>query len=719
MGRRDRLRGVESVMRPKSVAVLGASTKGHGSGHAALVNVLAAPYAIDVHVVHPYADQIAGVPAIDDVRLLPNEVDLALVSLPAGALLPALEQLASIGCTAAMVPSAGLDIDQSAALERFGRSSSMTIHGPNCMGVINVSDGFAPWFYDDTLTTQTKGPIAIVSQSGSAAFLTRAIEGIGFSKIVSTGNEVGLTTADYIAWLADDPETSTIGLVIESVRNVADFVDAIRLLREVGKRAVVLKVGRTDLGSAATTAHTGAIVGGDAGYASLFERLDLPLVTDYDELATALQCLAAPDMPSAGGTRVGVVTDSGGESGLAADLSTRAGVTLPAFDLTTTARLAAANPGVPIANPLDAGASPVEVEDSYETSYQSVVNDPNIDSLLVIFEAHGSLSPGEVAYAADHCRALRATRDSEPAKPVVAVSSSSIATHPTFRERLGPRVPLLRGICSGLVAARVLAGNQVPVPADADRPTELPDAARVAELRASLAAAIAATRTSLHASAATELLKSYGLPFVDSVVVTGEEQATAWADGRYPVAIKVASSDISHRSDIGAVVVDVDDADALTEAIELIDANVRTACPRARIDGYELQRMAPHDGVEGLLGFVADPVFGAVVSVGTGGTLVELEADVGSWVAPLSSAEAKTTIARTRLGARLDGYRNLLPATDCTGLADAMVSLSWLAHDMAGLIAACDLNPTIITPGTGAVTIVDVLVLLAGRDAGV
>ena len=710
-------RGAESVLRPKSVAVLGASTKGHGSGYHALVNVLSTPRSMDVHVVHPYADQIAGVPAVSDIQLLPAGVDLALVSLRADAVLGALEHLAANGCSAAMVPSAGLDPTAAAALREFARTSSMAVHGPNCMGVINVSDGFAPWFYDDTLTSQRPGPISLVSQSGSAAFLTRAVEGSGFSKIISTGNEFGLTTADYVAWLADDPDTTTVGLVLESIADVPSFVDAVALLRDAGKRAVVLKVGRTELGSAATRAHTGAIIGGDAGYLSLFERLDLPTVSDYDELAVVLNCLATPGMPEARGVRVGVVTDSGGESGLAADLSGRCGVQLPAFGEGTVAQLASANPGVAIANPFDAGASPTEVEGSYETSYDSIVSDPAVDSMLVIFEAHASLTPGELAYTDEHCKALVSTRARFPDKPILGVSSSSIATHPAFRERLGPSVPLLRGISNGFAAARALAANRRPVPRRVARPGDLPDGEIVSRWRGRIQAAIAGGRTSLDPAEAAALLDAYGLPFVESTVVVDAVAGARWATGRFPVAVKVSSADIAHRSDVGGVVLGVRGDEQLREAIDRIDASVRVHRPDAVVAGYELQRMAPDGGVEALLGFVADPVFGATVSVGTGGTLVELESDLRSSLTPSTRDEAARAISATRLGARLAGYRNLMPVTSSAQLAGAMVRLSWLASDMSDLVAACDLNPVVVAPHTGDMTIVDALVLLGpGTD---
>ena len=311
---------ISAVLRPRSAVVIGASAKRRGSGNFALSNLLSSPRRPEVFVVHQTAAAVDGVATTPSIDLLPEQLDVALVSIPGPALLPVLTNLDRKGCRAAVVPASGLDPEQLDALERFAASSDMALHGPNCMGLINVTSDVSCWFYEDTLTQQRKGTVSLVSQSGSAAFMSRALEGVGLSKIISTGNELGLTTGDYLCRGSRPMRTpQTIGLVIESLRDVPGFVEAVRHARTAGKRVVALKVGRTEQGTAATLAHTGALAGADAGYVSLFRRLDIPLVSDYDELAVSLQVLATPRMPTSQGNRVAVVTDSGGEAGLAAD----------------------------------------------------------------------------------------------------------------------------------------------------------------------------------------------------------------------------------------------------------------------------------------------------------------------------------------------------------------------------------------------------------------
>lgn len=277
-------------------------------------------------------------------------------------------------------------------------------------------------------------------------------------------------------------------MVLESIRDLPSFVAGVTRMRQAGKAVVVLKVGRSAVGSAATIAHTGALVGSDAAYQALFERLDVPLVADYDELASVLQCLTVPDLPPAAGTRVGVITISGGQAALAADLAEARSVTTPAFTDATTRALEEAMPGATVNNPYDSGASVLFTEEGYERSIRLVLDDPAVDSVLVVLDGQATLTDAEVEYESDEFRSVRAVADRRPAKPLVVASSSSVSVHPACEAFLGPSVPLLRGIGNGLVALRSLAANQRPVPgARKDDGTDGPDREAVRELRTRVA----------------------------------------------------------------------------------------------------------------------------------------------------------------------------------------------------------------------------------------
>jgi acetyltransferase len=657
-----------------------------------------------VSVVHPAAEQIDGFAVYKRIRDVPGPVHVAYVSLPAASILGVLGELETAGCRSAVVPTGGFSEAEFQRLRDFTAQAAMAVHGPNCMGVINYSDRLPLWSSGGVFTERDVGNIALITQSAAAAFLADATEGANFSKIISTGNEVGLRTSDYARWLAGDPHTRVVGAVLDSIVDADDFVDAVAVLRKAGKPIVVLKAGGSRAGALATKAHTGALIGGQEAYRAFFRSLDVPLVHDYDEMAVALSCLANPWIPRPAGARLGIVTDSGGEAALMADLAELEAVELAEFSPATTAALRSINNGIEVNNPLDAGSAIEATGESYLESYQQVIADPDVDSLLVVVEAQASAPTGQLSDSHPIVSGIRMTAERLPGKPVLAVSSSSINTSPDFRQMLGPRVPLLRGMRNGLVAARALAGNRRPVPERRDRPSPPPGS--LDQLRA----AVAEHSGPLDARLTRRLLMAYDLPLVGSVLVVDANEAETWAEGRYPVVVKAASTAIPHRSDIGAVITNVRGPGELRAACQLIADRVRKARPGVRLDFFEVQQQVDGEH-ESMLGFLADPVFGALVSVGTGGTLVELRNDVAFGLAPIDLDEARWLISRTELGRLLSGYRNLLPVTDLLPLADMCVRVSWLARDFLGLLAECDLNPTFVEPVTGRVCIGDALLV--------
>jgi acetyltransferase len=700
-------RGIDALLRPQSIAVLGASARRRASGNQAIANLRRHRYPNPIHVVHPTASTVDGLAAVGSIGELPGDLDVALVSLPADAVLPALADLDRRGCAAALVPTAGMTGEQDAELSRFARESSMVIHGPNCMGVLNFSDGIPLWFYDGMLTEEKPGSVSLVTQSGSATiFVVRSAETARFAKVISTGNEVGLTTENYLTWLSQDPSTEAVGVVIESVKNPAAFTASVRALREAGKPLVALKVGHSGAGAAATMAHTGALVGRDDVYAALFKSLDVPLVADYDELATALDCLTDQRLRSLAAPRAAVVTISGGQAALAADLANRHQVELPAFSAATARHLLEVLPGSAALNPFDAGASITPEDDGYGKALQIIGADPDVEVVLVILDAQQTLNQQEVDYEAESFTEVRAASATCPV-PIVVASSSSVSTHARCRQLLGPDVLLLRGIPNALAALRACAANRTPIAAAPQRP----DWAPPGELVTSLRAAVRQVAGPLPGTLLEQVLRAYGLPTVASIVTRDAGAAASWAADRYPVVGKVSSADVAHRSDIGGVVVGIEDDQQLRSALAQISHNVRQARPSAVIDGYEIQEQLA--GLEAMAGFVTDPVFGACVVVGSGGTLVELHNDVQAAAAPVSPAQAARLIGRTRLGAVLNGYRQLAAPTDITRLADLVSRVSWLAADLAADLAEGDFNPVVVEPASGQVSIVDSLLVAA------
>lgn len=680
------------LIQPRSIAVIGASARRHASANQAIANLRRAKYDGALHVVHPRAERVDGIPTVSSVAQL-DAVDLALVSVPAAGVMEVLTQLASAGCPAAIVPGVGMPSSAAAEIETLRRESGMAICGPNTMGIHNVADGIPLVFWEGVLDEVATGPIAIVGQSGGACLsVITSCEVAGFSRVIASGNEWGLTAADYLTWLADDPATEAVGLVVESIRDVPAFVEAVRALRSAGKPLCVLHVGRTAAGGVQTTAHTSALIGRPEVYAAFFDDLDLPVVRDYDELASVLDAYAAAGLPRPRGSAIAVATISGGVASLCADLASEAGIELPALSEATSAAVESLMPGSRGLNPFDAGGGASYTGSAFASVLVELANAPEADAVLAILDGQATLSDGELEYADEDFVAVADAAAKVSDVPIVVASTGSLGIHPRWRATVGPSVPILRGITTALTTLRALSMNARPVP-----PAHTRDAMAAPGPDPSDRVAVAA------------LLRSRGIPLVDSRIARLPDEAVAAAhELGYPLAVKVSSPHVSHRSDVGGVVLGVTGDDALLRAIDTIRANVSRSVPKATIEGFELQREVA-GCLEASVGFVTDPVFGPVVSVGLGGILVELTQDVAYGLAPLSVGDADALIASTHLARLASGYRGAFPRTDLRPLAGVVASLARFALDHVESYDSGDLNPVMIAPGSGEVSIVDVL----------
>ena len=691
-----------------SIAVIGASTRNRlATGNHVVRNLRSGGFTGDIFVVHPSGARIEGIEALVGIDALPA-IDAAVIAVGAAHVIGVVLELEAAGCAAAVILSVGLDSAQVDQLREVHKRGNMLVHGPNCMGVIGVNESFRVWAEDDNLAGLDKGDIALLSQSGSGAiFVARSVQSRGFSHIISTGNEAGLTTADYIRWLAADAGTAVIGIVVESISDIVGFRAAVHAARQVGKPVVVLKVGRSDTGASATVAHTGAILSSDTAYQSLFDELDLPLVADYDELASALELLSTLAGRSVGRGRVGVLTISGGQAALAADIAASVGVDLPSFGAPTVAVLEGLFPGGVVHNPLDAASTIDAGEEHFRQAIELIAADPEIDVVVAVLDAQTTLSSSELAYEDDYFASVLAAKASTP----VIVASSSSHTLAASRV-LGPDadVGVVRGLHNAFVAIQAAGHNRTEVTIERVRPDGLPDAAAVSALIERLARVSGPVVGEL----LQDIQSAYGIRIPPSVVVSDSSSAAAFADVvGYPVVVKVQSADIAHRSDVGGVVVGVRDRRGLDAAIEAITRSVGAKASGARIDGFEVQRQLVNH-IEAFVGFVNDAVIGGNVGVGLGGTLVELLHDTRHGRAPITPSSAGALISDTILGRLLGGYRSLHPTTDTTPLAELVHRISWLANDLAPVISEADFNPVLIEETSGRAWVVDSLLIAKG-----
>lgn len=694
-------REVETLVRPRRIAVIGASSRNESQGNIVIGNLTDRNYSGEIVPVHPAVEAIQGFNCVPSIADLPAGIDLAIASVPAHAAAETARALDAAGVDAAIFFATGFTEAETQAFREVAHAARLNIHGPNCMGLINCTDGIALYPSRPSESLRT-GPVALIAQSGSAAISTINAAPFGFAKIVTVGSEFQITAADYMRWLAQDEATTTVGVILEAIKDPTAFAVAAETLFAAGKSLAVLNVGRSRPGAAAARAHSGAMTSDADTYDLFFRDCGIPVAADYDELIAALQCLAAWGRQDTAG-RIAIAGISGGQTALACDVAEAVGVTPTTFGEDTMRTLQEVLPGTPGRNPVDLGAVVGRETRNNEGAIDAILASPDTDMLALIQDSQSNLNERSLRYylsvIAAYCRSAE-----KAGKPVVAISPSSRETHAEVREAFGSAgIPVMRGLREGLVGIRACFAGQTARPKGCGKPEIA--AATLSALRAE----IAACAGQIAPEPAMRLLDAYGIPVARSVVVRDKAEAAARAaEIGFPLVVKVASGDIDHRSELGGVVTDIEDPAALEAAIEAIEANVNRAAPGAAIDGFELQTQVTGD-VEAVAGFVAAPPFGAKLIVGSGGTLVELYADRALGLAPLAVNEAHEMIAATALGRRLGGYRNLIPETDTGPLAQLLVRLSHLARDFGDLIAECDLNPVMVAGGTGDCVAVDVL----------
>ena len=322
-------RNVTPLVRPRSVAVLGASAHRRTQGNGVIQNLQKSGFRGRIMPIHPTAAAVDGLPVSASIERLPRDTDLAIVAIPAPGVATSLAELDRAGVRSAMVFTNGFSVSEEDAFRRFAEKSAMMIHGPNCMGLINVSDKLP--LYPSTITDKVRpGKVALIAQSGSAAISLMNSTAVGFSKVVTMGSEFQVTAPDYMRWLAADDETSVIGIVLEQIKDPPSFARAVETIHAAGKAVIVLKVGKSDVGALAVQAHTGALVSRSDAYDCFFAACGVATVEDYDEMIATLECFATRRATIAA-SRVGIVGISGGETALACDLAAQSGVPVAAW----------------------------------------------------------------------------------------------------------------------------------------------------------------------------------------------------------------------------------------------------------------------------------------------------------------------------------------------------------------------------------------------------
>ncbi len=700
--------GLTPLMRPRSIAVLGASPRSNTLGNNAVANLQRFGYTGGIFPVHPSAPEVAGLPAYASIASLPQAPDCAVVALSFDKVVPTLADAAARGVRAAVVFASGFaETDETGkALQRelqaLCERTGLVICGPNCLGLVNVTEKIS--LYSSSVPEGLRaGGLAVVSHSGSGCIAISTLGRFGLSYMVSAGNAAVVDMAEYLEFLATDDSTRVAALFMEQMRDPARFEQAMAAMNAAGKPVIALKVGRSVKGAAASAAHTGSLAGSPEAYADFFRRNGVIAVDDLDEMAESIALmLAVRKRPKSDG--LGIISVSGGETAMLCDVAERTGVKLPDPGEEAKARLKIALPGFGTAsNPLDATGNAVYDVSVYEACMEALASDPQISLVAVAQDCSPGLSKlgsGNYRRIAEKVAAVAGRLD----KPVAFFNPTAGGLHPHVIEPFeNTEVAVMQGTRASLIAIRRLF-EYTRALENAPRPVAPPAAADPA-WRARLATGAPFTERE-----AKQFLSAAGIPVTRETLAHSQADAVAAAGALgYPVVLKVESAAIAHKTEVGGVRVGLADASAVAAAYSEILAAVKAKAPHAEIAGVVVQEMVS-GGVEMIAGASQCAPFGMGIVTGTGGVLVELVKDASLALAPLDRERALELIGSTRGSKLLAGFRGA-PAADSAAFADLLVRLSSIAVTYGDLIEAIDLNPVAVLPAGRGVRVLDALVI--------
>ena len=702
------------LLQPRSIAIIGASPRENTLGNNVVVNLRRYGYAGRIFPVHPSAPEVAGLPAFGAIADLPEPPDCAVLAVSADKVLPSLEEGAARGLKAAVVFASGFaelgdeGRARQQALQALAARTGLVVCGPNCLGLVNVRDR-VPLYSSGIPEGMSEGGLAVVSHSGSACIAMSTLGRFGMSHIVSVGNAAVLDMSDYLQYLADDPGTRVVALFMETLRDPASFTRGVEAMHRAGKLVVVLKVGRSAKGAAASAAHTGSLAGSWTAYQAFFRARGVIAVDDFDEMAESLELgLKLRHRPRGDG--IAVLAVSGGETSLVADLADRMGLRLPDLASQTVAQLKTVLPAFgTVANPLDTTDRGVyDSKNVYSGAIRALAADPSISMIAVVQDCSPNLSTrGAGNYRRIAQTVADASRDTD--LPIAFFNTTAGGLHPQVVEPFaGTDVAVMQGARASLLAIRRLLDHVafVGTPASAAVPALAVQAAWRDRL---------STGTPFTEREAKQFLAAHGIPVTrEAPAKDADEAVAAAARLGYPVVMKIESPDIAHKTEAGGVRIGVADAAAVRAAFAEIVDSARRFASSARIDGVVVQEMVS-GGIEMIAGLSRHDPFGTAVVVGAGGVLVELVKDAALALAPFDETGARALIARTRAATLLAGFRGAPPA-DTAALAALLSRLSQLGAAYGEWLEAVDLNPvSVLAQGRGA-RVLDALVVPRKAD---
>jgi len=660
----DRQASIDVLFNPRSFAVIGASNTRGKLGNDVMRNLIDSGFEGRIYPVNPKAGEILGQKAFRSVTAIPNDVDVAVIVIPARFVLKTVEECGKKGVKALVIITAGFKEsghdgqEAEKKLIELAKKYEMIIQGPNCLGIINTS---APYNASFSAGTPVKGTIAFASQSG--ALMTGILdwslmEKIGFSKFVSLGNKAHLDEADFIEAFGRDPDTSFILLYIESVIDGHKFMEACKKVIP-HKPIFIVKSGVSVAGARAASSHTGSLAGSDTAYETAFKQSGVRRAHNMASLFDVASLIDDMQLPS--GNRVAIITNAGGPGIMTTDACEAGGLELAQFTSQTHDYLKSnLPPAASVANPIDAlgTAQPAD----YELCIEASLKDENVDAVLVL------LTPQAM------------TKTTESAKVIVDVHNlSELYKYTVSRDRLkDEEIPRFK--------------------ADMKKVEKI-----IADVRKD-------NRKVLLGSEAHEIAEAYDIPVARIRLATNSEEAKSLADELgYPIVLKIASPDIIHKSDIGGIMVGLNTLEEVEAGFNQILDSAKKHMPDAKVYGVDVQEMA-EKGKELIIGCSRDVQFGPLIMFGTGGIFVNYLKDISFRLAPMTRTDASELIMDTKMGTLLKGVRGEAPS-DIAAIEDTILKISQLVTDFEEIVEL-DINPAFAYESGKGISAVDVKITI-------
>ncbi|MGH6616536.1 acetate--CoA ligase family protein [Sphingomonas sp.] len=698
---------LDRLLRPRSVAIVGASDKPGALGASVLANLDRNDFDGAVHLINPKRTEINGRRCLASVDDLPDGVDAAVLAIPRAAVLETIAALARRGVGAAVIFSAGFaeggpqGLAEQRKIARIADQGGMVIEGPNCLGLVNYVDRIPLTFVEtDAVALGDRPGIGIVSQSGAMAAVlavTLASRDLGLSFSISTGNEAASGVEDYVDYLVDDRSTHVIAMIVEQFRQPARFLAAARRAREAGKIIVLLHPGRSSAARESAATHTGAMAGDYQLMVTKVRRAGVILAETLEELGDIAEiALRCPAMTSVG---VAVMGESGAFKALTLDLCETLALDLPTIDEANAPALRAALPPfVGIANPLDLTAQGLVEPDLYFRTLAALFADNRFGAVLAAI-----IQTDPVTCGIKVPPILRAVGDLRPTKPIIFAGLDEGAAIPAgyIAELRALGIPYFPSSERALRAMKRLADfaerDFTPHETSALTAPILPEAGGIIpEYRAK------------------KMLAPLGIPFPHGRFVETLQEAIIAAEAiGYPVVLKAQSPELSHKSDAGGVVLGLADTTALEQGWQRLQHDVSHHRPDLALDGVLIENMSRR-GIELIVGARNDPEWGPVILVGFGGVTAEIYQDVRLLAPDLPIAAIIEEIHRLKAAALLRGFRGTLPC-DVAAVARLVDTLGRLLLTEPS-IREIDLNPVIVYPQGEGVMVLDALILADAKD---